>query len=110
MDLRLVEMFQAVMERRSVTEAARVLGVTQPAVSSALARLEKHVGFALFRREGRHLAPTAEALLLNEEAGRALAGFAQLEDAAAGISAGHRGTLTIASNPSPGIAWLPAIV
>lgn len=110
MDLRLIEMFQAVMRYRSVTEAARSLGVSQPAVSAALGRLEKDVGFALFRREGRHIAPTPEALLLNEEAARALAGFAQLEDAAAGISAGRRGTLTIATNPTPGISWLPSVV
>jgi DNA-binding transcriptional LysR family regulator len=110
MDLRLIEMFQAVMRYRSVTEAARSLGVSQPAVSAALGRLEKDVGFALFRREGRHIAPTPEALLLDEEAARALAGFAQLEDAAAGISAGRRGTLTIATNPTPGISWLPPVI
>jgi DNA-binding transcriptional LysR family regulator len=109
MDLRIIEMFQAVMRHRSVTEAARSLGVSQPAVSAALGRLEKDVGFALFRREGRHIVPTAEALLLDEEAMRALAGFAQLEDAAAAISAGQRGTLTIATNPTPGISWLPPI-
>lgn len=110
MDLRLIEMFQAVMRYRSVTEAARSLGISQPAVSAALGRLEKDVGFALFRREGRNIVPTAEALLLDEEAVRALAGFAQLEDAAAAISAGQRGTLTIATNPAPGIAWLPQAI
>lgn len=106
----MIETFQAVVEHRSVTAAARSLGVSQPAVSAALARLEKAVGFPLFRKDGRHIAPTSEALLLHDEAARALAGFAQLEDVAAGISAGRRGTLTIASNPSPGIAWLPAVV
>jgi DNA-binding transcriptional LysR family regulator len=110
MDLRLIEMFQAVMRYRSVTEAARSLGVSQPAVSAALGRLEKDVGFALFRREGRHIVPTAEALLLDQEAARALAGFAQLEDAAAAISAGQRGTLTIATSPAPGISWLPQVI
>lgn len=110
MDLRVIEMFQAVMRCRSVTEAARSLGVSQPAVSAALGRLEKDVGFALFRREGRHIVPTAEALLLDEEAVRALAGFAQLEDAAAAISAGQRGTLTIATSPAPGISWLPQVI
>lgn len=70
MDLRLIEMFQAVMRYRSVTEAARSLGVSQPAVSAALGRLEKEVGFALFRREGRNITPTPEALLLDEEAVR----------------------------------------
>lgn len=98
------------MQHRSVTEAARSLGVSQPAVSAALRRLETDVGFVLFRRESRHIVPTPEADLLHNQAMHALAGFAELEDAAAGISAGQRGVLTIASSPSPGIAWLPEVV
>lgn len=110
MDLRLIEIFNAVMQHRSVTEAARTLGVSQPAVSAALKRLEQNVGFVLFRRESRHIVPTTEAHLLHNEAVHALAGFAELGDAAAGISAGQRGVLTIASSPGPGIAWLPEVV
>jgi DNA-binding transcriptional LysR family regulator len=110
MDLRLIEIFHAVMQHQSVTEAARSIGVSQPAVSAALKRLEQNVGFALFRRESRRIVPTTEAHLLHREAVHALAGFSELEDAAAGISAGQRGVLTIATSPSPGIAWLPEIV
>ena len=110
MDLRQVALFTAVIEHGTLTEAARTLGITQPAVSAALGRLERHVGFALFRREGRHVVPTAEGRLLHGEAVRALAGVAQLDDAAAAIGAATRGSLTIATNPSPGIAWLPRIV
>lgn len=110
MDLRLIEIFVAVTEHGTLTAAARVLGVTQPAISAALGRLERSVGFPLFRREGRNVVPTAEAVLLRDEAVRALAGMARLDDAAAAISAATRGLLTIATNPSPGIAWLPRIV
>jgi DNA-binding transcriptional LysR family regulator len=110
MDIRNIEMFRAVMVRGSVTDAARVLGVTQPAVSAALTRLEKEVGFALFRREGRHIAPTPEGELFLREAERALRGFESLADSAAGISAALRGSITIASNPASAISWLPAIV
>ncbi len=104
MDLRLIEIFHAVMQHRSATEAARALGVSQPAVQRGLKRLETNVGFVLFRRESRHIVPTPEAHLLHNEAMHALAGFAELEDTAAGISAGKRGVLTVASSPSPGIA------
>ncbi len=109
-EYRLIEMFQEVMRRGSVTEAARALGVTQPAVSAALARLEKQIGFSLFERAGRHIAPTAEARLFGAEATRAMSGFEGLADVAAGISAAARGSLTIATNPAPAIAWLPPIV
>lgn len=110
MDLRQVELFTAVIEHGTLTAAARTLGITQPAVSTALARLERTVGFALFRREGRRVVPTSEGRLLHDEAVRALAGVAQLDDAAAAIGAAARGSLTVATNPSPGIAWLPRIV
>lgn len=91
----------------SLTEAARRLGVTQPAVSAALAKLERDVGFALFRRDGRRLVPTAEARLLYGEAVRLLADFRRLSEAAAGIAVGQAGTLTVATNPMPAMAWLP---
>ncbi len=65
MDFRQVEVFQAVVALGSVTQAARSLGVTQPAVSAALAKLERSVGFDLFRREGRSFLPTPEAMLLH---------------------------------------------
>ena len=103
-------MFQAVMELGSVTEAARSLGVTQPAVSGALAKLERAVGFSLFRREGRRVVPTAEAQLLDREASQVMAGFNRLTVAAAGISAAQRGSLTVATNPGPAISWLPGVV
>ncbi len=110
MDLRQIEIFAAVVEHGTLTGAARALGVTQPAISAALARLERSVGFSLFHREARGVALTAEGALLHQEALRVLAGVAQLDDAAAAIGTASRGSLTIATNPSPGIAWLPAIV
>lgn len=110
MDVRHIEMFQEVILRGSVTEAARAIGVTQPAVSAAIARLEGRIGFVLFRREGRHLVPTPEALLFSAEATKAIRGFEGLADVAAGIGAATRGSLTIAANPAPAIFWLPPII
>lgn len=103
-------MFEAVITQGSMTEAARRFGVTQPAVSAAIAKLEVQVGFPLFRREGRRLLPTSEATLLHAEAARLLADFRRLDEAAAGITAGLRGTLTIATNPGPAIAWFPPVI
>src|SRR5580698_3887501 len=58
MEVRSVEMFLRVLEQGSVTGAARTVGVTQPAVSGAIARLAPEPGFDLFRRHGRVLVPT----------------------------------------------------
>jgi DNA-binding transcriptional LysR family regulator len=109
MDHRQIEIFRAVIDQGSVTAAARSLGISQPAVSGSLAKLEKGVGFHLFRREGRRLVPTTEARLLHAEASRVLDGFARLDASTAEISAGQRGTLTIATNPGPAISWLPTV-
>ncbi len=109
MEQRQLEMFEAVVSLGSVTEAARSLGVTQPAVSIALRKLERDVGFSLFRRDGRRLLPTTEARLLFAETVRVLGDLRRLGGAAADIGAAQSGLLTIATNPSPAIAWLPGI-
>src|SRR6266700_291711 len=81
MDQRQIEIFRAVIDQGSVTAAARVLAVSQPAVSGSLAKLEKRLGFDLFRREGRRLVATPEARLLHMEASHLLDGFERLAEA-----------------------------
>src|SRR3546814_11604617 len=51
MDLRQLQVFHTVMETRSASRAARILGVSPPAVSTLLKRLEDRLGIALFARE-----------------------------------------------------------
>jgi DNA-binding transcriptional LysR family regulator len=109
LDLRQLEALRAVVELRSVTRAAAALGVSQPAVSSLLSRLERRVGFRLFTRLGRTLHPTAEAAILCLEAGRALAAHEQLGRVAAEIREQRFGSLAIAAHPGPSIAWLPPV-
>jgi len=104
-----IEIFRAIMDQGSVTAAARVLGVSQPAVSHTLARLEERLGFSLFCRQGRRILPTAEAKLLHAEASRLLDGLGQFGASAEEIAGGLRGTLTIATNPNAAISWLPSV-
>lgn len=58
MDLNLFKIFDAVYRASSLTEAAKDLHITQPAVSNALSRLRKHFDDPLFVRRGRRIAPT----------------------------------------------------
>jgi DNA-binding transcriptional LysR family regulator len=60
MRLRHIELFIAVVDRGGVTRAAEHLGLAQPAVSTALRRLEKDLGARLLTRVGRGAALTAE--------------------------------------------------
>lgn len=110
MDVRLLEAFKAVMDHRSATAAAGALGVTQPAVSTQIARLEQAVGFALFERAGGRLKPTPEARLFYAEATRVLGEFDRLHLATAQIREGQAGRLTVASHPWAAISLLPELV
>jgi DNA-binding transcriptional LysR family regulator len=62
MDLNLFRVFQALMLERSVTRAARRLGLGQPAVSASLARLRELFGDPLFERTRHGVVPTERAL------------------------------------------------
>lgn len=53
--LRQMQVFQQVAEQQSVSEAARVLNMSQSAASMALAQLENLLGHDLFQREGRKM-------------------------------------------------------
>lgn len=60
-DLNLIVAFDALMTERNVTRAAHRIGLTQPAMSAALARLRKATGDELFVRGPTGLAPTPRA-------------------------------------------------
>ncbi len=65
MDLRQLRYFQAVAAAGRITSAARELGVTQPALSIALSKLETELGVVLFDRDHRgvHLTESGRTLL-----------------------------------------------
>ena len=110
MDVKLLEAFRAVVDHRSVTAAAQAMGLTQPAVSTQIARLEEACGFSLFDRTGGRLKPTPEGLLFYAEASRVLGEVDRLAAATAQIRGGQAGKLVIASHPTAAISLLPALV
>ena len=86
---------RAVMTEGTVTAAAQRLHRTQPAVSRLVAQLESDLGFALFRREGRRLLPTAEGRTFYRETKRALAALVEIESTARDIALGRDTPLRI---------------
>ena len=64
MDTRQLAAFCAVVERRSFSQAAERLGVTQPAVSLQVRALEKRLGTQLLDRSGRRVEPTEAGMRL----------------------------------------------
>lgn len=71
-DLNLLRALHALLEERSVTAAAGRLGVSQPTVSAALARLRRHFDDSLLVRRGRGFELTPVALQLLPRVGDAL--------------------------------------
>jgi molybdenum-dependent DNA-binding transcriptional regulator ModE len=57
-DLNLLTVFDAVMQEQNITRAAHNLGMSQPAVSNAVARLKVMFNDELFMRQGRGIQPT----------------------------------------------------
>lgn len=69
MRLRQVEVFQAILQTGSISGAAKLLCISQPAVSKTLMHAEQQLGFPLFQRARGKLYPTPEALILQKEVG-----------------------------------------
>ncbi|GGD17294.1 LysR family transcriptional regulator [Pyruvatibacter mobilis] len=72
LDLNLLLVFNAIYAERSISRAAKKLGMSQPAVSSALKRLRHFTGDTLFYRSGQGVAPTRAAITLAVPIGHAL--------------------------------------
>src|SRR4051794_17167475 len=72
LDLNGLRIFDALLQHGSVTRAGQALGMSQPAVSAALARLRPQLGDPLFARTGRGVRPTPRALELAEPVARVL--------------------------------------
>ncbi|CDY79878.1 LysR-family transcriptional regulator [Caballeronia glathei] len=110
MKIRQLEAFNAVMVCRTVTRAAEMLHVSQPAVTRLIGDLEESAGFALFDRAHGRLQPTPEAFALHEEVQRSLVGVERIERAASEIRASQRGMLQIASAPALALSFLPRAI
>ena len=71
-DLNLLRVLNALLEDPSTVRAGERLGLSQPAVSAALARLRTALGDELFFRRGKGLEPTQYALTLKNELAQVL--------------------------------------
>jgi DNA-binding transcriptional LysR family regulator len=94
----------------SMTAAGTYLGVSQPAVSRLIHDLEHQLQLALFARQGAHVVPTPEAVLLYEEVRRSFAGLEQIAQTAAEIRASRAGSLRIAAMPALALGYLAKVV
>src|ERR1043165_774384 len=109
MDTRQLAAFCAVVEKRSFSQAAERLGVTQPAVSLQIRALENRLGVQLVDRSGRRVEPTEAGQRLYRNAQRILAAEEQLLDE---LDEGDRlvGRLELGASTGPGGSVVPVVL
>lgn len=110
MNLRQLEILQAVMENGSVTGAAKALNISQPSVSKMLRHAESQLGIELFRRVKSRLHPTPEARALKEEMLRVYRGLKSIESMAREMRAGREGHLRLAATSALGLNLAPKVL
>jgi DNA-binding transcriptional LysR family regulator len=109
MDTRQLAAFCAVIEKKSFSQAAERLGVTQPAVSLQIRALEKRLGVQLVDRSGRRVEPTEAGQRLYRNAQRVLAAEELLLDE---LTEGERisGRFELGASTGPGGSVVPILL
>jgi len=110
MDLNLLSAFEALDRERHVTRAAKRLGIGQPAMSAALARLRKAFGDELFLRAGDGMRPTPKASRVAPVIRRALEDLRRAVDAETPFEPSEaRRSFTIASSDYTSLVLTPGL-
>lgn len=111
-DLNLLVAFDALMAERSVTRAGQRIGLGQPGMSAALARLRATFGEELFVRiPGKPMKPTKRAIALRAPIAEILARVGQVLDARTTFDpATARASIRIATGDPAGTLVVPRLL
>ncbi|HSV36497.1 MAG TPA: LysR family transcriptional regulator [Ramlibacter sp.] len=110
MNLRQLEVFQAVMQTGNMSAAARLISITPSAVSKTVAHTELQLGYKLFTRHKGALAPTPEALVLFGESNAIHGKLEELRKIAINLRQGDQGQVRLAAIPSISHEFLPSVL
>lgn len=103
-------MFAKVAEEGSFAAAARIMGVSVPTVSRAVARLEERLGGRLFNRTSRQLALTEFGASMAAKAGDIYRQAEEVESEAQDLSVQPRGQVRLAVPMSFGLRWVAPLL
>ncbi|MGB3462083.1 MAG: LysR substrate-binding domain-containing protein [Rhodanobacter lindaniclasticus] len=107
MRLRYIELFHAVMTTNSLTGAANLLNISQPAASKALQQAEHQLGFTLFHRVRGRLHPTEQALLLRPRVEKIIRDLHDLERLTANFARPESEPLRVTCTPTLAQSLVP---
>lgn len=110
MNLNLLVTFVRVVEKQSLSAAARDLFLTQPAVSKQIQAMEEMFGAQLLERVGRRIRLTETGEVLYRYAREIIKLMEEMDDALSRTAAGVGGRLLIGASTVPGNYLLPSII
>ncbi len=110
LSIRQLEAFVQVATSGSFRQAALQLGLSQPALSSAIRRAEQTLGARLFDRDTRHVRITATGQELLPIASRILRDFDHALGDLGEFMAGRSGRVAVAALPSTSVSLLPRAI
>ncbi|MGE0718321.1 MAG: LysR substrate-binding domain-containing protein [Alphaproteobacteria bacterium] len=105
-----VEAFRSVMITGTVTGAAAVLNVTQPAVSHLMHEMEEMLGLPLFDRRGGRIVPTKVAERLYAEVERCFLGLDHINDFCSHLRSDVTRSIMVAAVPVVSLALIPQVI
>jgi len=108
--LRHIEVFTSIMRTGSVTEAAKELHISQPAVSKTLQHAESRLGITLFTRANGRLQATPEAKLLFSAANRIEDSLSQFNQASRDLKNLKVGQVNITVAPALALNIVPSAI
>jgi len=110
MNIRQLEAFRSTVLAGTVSGAAALLGVSQPAVSRLLVQFENSLGLAIFERTRNRLTLTPEGRLLYDEVERTFLSVDRIRDLAEDLKVANAGNIYIASLPALALTLVPLAI
>ncbi len=108
--IRQLEMFTRLAETRNMSQAARMLDLTQPALSQQLRALEDRLGLKLFERVPKGMQPTPKGRELLTSARAALNAVRDFGDAADHAALRSAGSIRFGVSPTIGPYLMPTVI
>jgi DNA-binding transcriptional LysR family regulator len=105
-----LDVLRTVIATRGVGEAARALGISQPAVSKLLRQAERGLGLSLMVRDGKRVVPSSDADAIWRAVESLFGAYDSLQRLASGLRQDTGGTISVAAIPTQATRFMaPAI-